>query len=355
MFSAYSQTDTTHAWERVPCYYYEDTNWWDHYCFKVAPIEEGLSCNLFARFPLGGSKTEFARHCHTDTTLRVVGVAAAITYSLHDNTLDTVMSHRPAEYLRLYDADGDGMTLLGEARCDTSSVRRRIAVEYWRFRDNESGYHYEEELRDVYEVYFDEPVEVEDSFYVSGTQYGNQTVEIVDTVTLWDGSQIPRTSFYYLYPVSCFWKTAAVSNEPHYPLPSRPGYYKSRELGVDPTSQDGEWRYMQDGGFLNIFPIIDTSCITPHDNGQQSNTLNTGSVLDEFTYIMPNPARGRVTVASSFRIGKVTVCDAAGNTVISCEPKEMSVSFDVSMLPKGIYVVTIATNRGIVHKRLIVD
>lgn len=354
-FGAFAQVDTTHAWQRVMRYYYEDTNWWNYYCFNVTPLEEDWEYNQFSRFPLGDFHSEFARHCYSDSSLKVIGVAAAVTYSLHENTLDTVMSHRPPEFLRLYEADGNGMRLVGEARCDTSMVRHRIAVEYWRYR-NQTNYYYEEEVRDLLEVYFDEPIEVQDSFYVAGTQYGNQDVEIIDTVITGDGFPLPRTSYYYLYPVSCFWKTASVSNDPHFLFPSRPGYYMCRELSIDSTMPDGDWRYIADGGYLNIFPIIDTGySASPENADQESDLLDIKKSVDQFTYVMPNPARSKVTIASSFRINKVEVYDVAGKRVMSSEPNGMSVSFDVSMLPKGVYSVRVSTIRGMANKRLIVE
>lgn len=353
-YGAVCQIDTTHAWQRVPGYYYEDTNWWDYYCFSVTPQHDGWEYNQFARFPLGGMHSEFARHCYTDTALRVIGIAAAVTYSTHENTIDTVLGHRPVEYLRLYDADG--MNLLGEARYDRTKESRRMAVEYWRHHIGNNVYRYEEELRDVVEVYFDQPVEVKDSFYVSGTQYGDREVVVVDTVVTGNGIELPRTRRFFEYPVSCFWKTASISGESHYLFPSRPGYYACRELSVDPSAPDGEWRYVPDGGYLNIFPIIDTNRSASPDNmRQESGQFDVKKQLGQFTYVMPNPARGKVTVASSFRISKVQVYDASGKLVLASEPDAMSVSFDVSILPKGTYSVAVSTNRGIVHKRLIVE
>ena len=74
---------------------------------------------------------------------------------------------------------------------------------------------------------------------------------------------------------------------------------------------------------------------------------------ERYTYLMPNPATEQVTVMSSFRIGKVTVYDAAGNRILRTEPNGMSATIDLSTLPSGVYIVSIATNRGTVHKRLI--
>ena len=440
-FSAFSQQiDTTHAWQRVPGYYYEGNNWWDYYCFQVPSIRENYDYNLFARTPWGGYLTENARYFYTDNELKVIGISAAITYSLFSNTLDTALSHRPTDYYRLYIPDGNSMNMMREAAYDTSKVHRRIAVDYWRYYDNNYNTYYDEELREVYEAYFDKPIIVKDSFYISCTQYGNQDTTIVDSVIMHDGSPdgilIPQYHYYRKYLVNCLWRTRLYADST---FQSLPGYYKTRKLGSNPNMPDGEWQYIPDISFINIFPIIDTNysfsenCVAPtelkarqlgansvmiewSDNAEsfelhlkneetldtiiscnigsrlissldtglytarirsvcadenrtdwseaiefrieggygQSDMLNSNTVLDQFTYLMPNPASSRVTVASSFRINKVAIYDASGNMVLFSEPKEMSASFDISMLPKGVYVVSISTNKGVAHKRLIV-
>ena len=79
------------------------------------------------------------------------------------------------------------------------------------------------------------------------------------------------------------------------------------------------------------------------------------SNLDRFTQMMPNPARGQVTVLSSYRLSRVVVYDLAGHAVLEQEDDGLATAFDVSGLAKGVYVVAIHTSAGIATKRLVVE
>jgi hypothetical protein len=79
------------------------------------------------------------------------------------------------------------------------------------------------------------------------------------------------------------------------------------------------------------------------------------SNLDRFTQMMPNPARGQVTVLSSYRLSRVVVYDMSGHSVLEHEDEGLATTFDVSGLAKGVYVVAIHTPAGIATKRLVVE
>ena len=79
------------------------------------------------------------------------------------------------------------------------------------------------------------------------------------------------------------------------------------------------------------------------------------SNLDRFTQMMPNPARGQVTVLSSYRLSRVVVYDLTGHAVLEHEDEGLATTFDVSGLAKGVYVVAIHTPAGIATKRLVVE
>ena len=79
------------------------------------------------------------------------------------------------------------------------------------------------------------------------------------------------------------------------------------------------------------------------------------SNLDRFTQMMPNPARGQVTVLSSYRLSRVVVYDLSGHAVLEHEDEGLATTFDVSGLAKGVYVVAIHTPAGIATKRLVVE
>ncbi|MBQ6070114.1 MAG: T9SS type A sorting domain-containing protein [Bacteroidales bacterium] len=79
------------------------------------------------------------------------------------------------------------------------------------------------------------------------------------------------------------------------------------------------------------------------------------SNLERFTQMMPNPARGLVTVLSSYRLSRVVVYDLQGHAVLEQEDDGLATTLDVSCLAKGVYVVAIHTPAGIATKRLVVE
>ena len=97
---------------------------------------------------------------------------------------------------------------------------------------------------------------------------------------------------------------------------------------------------------------LDVYTTEHHDDGDEP--LSTGN-LDRFTQMMPNPARGQVTVLSSYRLSRVVVYDLSGRAVLEQEDDGLATAFDVSGLAKGVYVVAIHTPAGIATKRLVVE
>ena len=77
--------------------------------------------------------------------------------------------------------------------------------------------------------------------------------------------------------------------------------------------------------------------------------------LDHFTRMMPNPADGRVSVFSSYRLKSVSVYDLGGRCLIEQDAEGLFATVDVSGLPRGVYMVAIHTQQGVAGKRLVVD
>ena len=88
-------------------------------------------------------------------------------------------------------------------------------------------------------------------------------------------------------------------------------------------------------------------------DGQQG-TEGIGNTADRYTYIMPNPATERVTVASSFRIGQVELYTLNGQRVLQQRVDGMSTVLDVSGLAAGTYILRVHTHNGVSNKKLVV-
>ena len=273
--TAYSQIDTIHGWQRIPGMFYEDSNWWDHYCFDVPCEYPGLDYNVVMRIPFGDYKKEYARNCYTDTAIRIIGIAASAAFTKWDNSVDTVLAHRPNESFRLYKADTSGMEFLREAQWHaTDSIRFRNSVSIWQknrynYVTHQNEIYYEEDIMDLYEAYFDKPVIVKDSFYVSATSYGNYVIP--DTTIYEDNpyGEGPYISIVYnkaFQTVAYFASMFAPFLPKNEQFAPRRDYYKVRDLEPDSAHNYGEWQIIPGSDdhdynhfYMNIFPIIDTT------------------------------------------------------------------------------------------------
>ncbi len=92
------------------------------------------------------------------------------------------------------------------------------------------------------------------------------------------------------------------------------------------------------------------------NGGSGGGTDPTGieTTADRYTYVMPNPASGNVTVASSFRIGDVELLDLNGKSHLRATVDGLSAALDISSLPAGTYIVRITTSAGTAYKKLVV-
>ena len=76
---------------------------------------------------------------------------------------------------------------------------------------------------------------------------------------------------------------------------------------------------------------------------------------DRMVYLMPNPARGVVSVMSSYRIGRMEVYDMTGAKVHEERVDGIAANVDVSGWKRGTYVVALYLEQGVVTKKLLVE
>ena len=77
--------------------------------------------------------------------------------------------------------------------------------------------------------------------------------------------------------------------------------------------------------------------------------------LVELTYVMPNPASGQVTIASSFGLRSVDIYSMTGTLVMRQDLSGYAQQMDISALPSGTYLLVISTPAGQVTKKLMVQ
>ena len=226
MSYSFAQTYTDYPpGQRDPTFYYWDSNWVD---VKGTCLVTNTGMIFY--------KTSHGRYCYTDSSLRVIGIAAAIVVA--DDTTKDILP----EYFQLYEI-GDScdldLRLLAEARWDTVIPHKRIG--FCTYMSNEDYY-------PVYEVYFDKPYIVADSFYVVCT--GNSNFRAQNergyVTQPYRGHALIRAFDAY----SRWWQ------EPPYII------RRSYEPTYDPnTLWNMKWARceLESKDFLAIFPIFDTT------------------------------------------------------------------------------------------------
>ena len=78
-------------------------------------------------------------------------------------------------------------------------------------------------------------------------------------------------------------------------------------------------------------------------------------IVEQLTYISPNPTHDEVQVFSSFGIRKVGIYNVQGVQVFAQQVSDYSALINVGTLPAGLYFVNVHTYAGIVTKKLVVE
>ena len=92
-----------------------------------------------------------------------------------------------------------------------------------------------------------------------------------------------------------------------------------------------------------------------HTGSGPDDTTQAINLVEQYTYLMPNPARDEVTVASSFRMKTVELYAADGKMLQQVEVNAVGTTLSLEGLPAGIYFVRVRTGAGVTTKRLVVE
>ena len=243
---------------RNPTYLYP-VGWSDYYdtdfCKSdIVSVYSMAGPGLETHAPLHVLESEYAYCYEIDTPLTIIGMATAGYISLVETHVrqvnDTNLAHWQ-EYMRVYQHVGDSMVLLAEKPYNILDTTRWMRPPDGRWAwvcDQILPYHELDTLYinvPVYEVYFDNPVTVTDSFYAAIT-WENPCLEE-------NGIQRSYgfTFLYEEYP-NCEWE------EDLWPLLKHAGRSCFR---YNFDYSDYEWTFAQYkyNHLLALFPIIDTT------------------------------------------------------------------------------------------------
>ena len=244
--------------ERWPTYYYWGDNWIDSH------LDAGRS---FGGSALGGMycQPEIARYIYADSSLRVIGIAVAISFQevVEEFATTDPWDEYQVEHFRLYEVDPttNEMILLADKPLEDLSVACYLPMD-----DTPIMFGVRPSGLPVREVYFDSAITVYDSFYVATTTNNNYYRRfstsnsyihtVVHSINLFDGVQ----PLYYPQPNHYRQKLHRVNENDvdlRYGITDTNWHVFHKNWYVLDTltlSKPHEWSY-----YMMMFPIIDTT------------------------------------------------------------------------------------------------
>ena len=468
---------------RNPTYMYP-TGWMDPYDSIQPPYGRGFDTLRYrvvtrnypnnSLYGIYFFEPELASKFYTDRPVKIIGAATSFVMGYYDDYVGdssvVVFPEVPgigqrgfmdtnfatwAEWLKIYkhinDAGHDTMMMIREKEfncLDTARYMRSYrALHGW------SGTS-DNKIFVVYEVYFDKPVVIYDSFYVAITQNCRQTDSVYTEqgdialyrhhrsmtlnvqdyhdsllLSLWRNGQLTQeiidslyNPFQYgiamMHPVTRHWEFGYGGAEwagfygqfriPFlFPIIDTTGLglrpfglpcdrvrglrtanvwernamlmwdgsdgHNRWELAVGPAADDpSTYRIYRVNSTSRVLSELDSNVMyaarvraecTPKTNYSDwsdtvqftigmSDPQGIASMVDQFTFITPNPAKGRVNVLSSFGLRHVDVYDMGGRCVLNQDCSGLAQQLDLTALPAGTYIAVVTTAGGTTAKRL---
>lgn len=298
-------------------------------------------------------------------SLRIYGVAASLETFIMDSTIVEYDQYWPdGSVVHVVDSSNYYSTL--ETMCDTSAYDE--AYEYFGLYE-----HVDDSLRlispqlivnikttpvtyyldlgtreypnssertrpfPVYEMYFDSVITVLDSFYVGMTS------------RIFFHEDKCDSAMFYTWPI--LWRMINPSPGPT-SCPDGLAWFNSV-----PDGSMNRWIFRPNSSYLYyIFPILDTihTDTTSHQGGTDTVGIS-GSGLERFVVLYPNPVKSEVRVVSSVGMSQLEFYNMNGEKLMDLSALGFDVMFNVEALPVGCYVVRVHTPLGVASKRLIVS
>ena len=353
----------------------------------------------------GSHECSFCYPYSTSIPLRIIGVAIGGEYLKASATpgggVDTV-----CEQLQLFKCVHGHWTKVAETSfCFDSASRYLAHCHYW------VGSSFPDAIYPIYEAFFDEPVDVTDSFYVGVTNrtYQAFTFNITGAANAWVIYALYHPDFDSMLvygnsvnPVMLFpiFDTTGMDIHPYVPpcaevenlhVAAKWGSNVMVEWNGSPDDNIEYYQmevYSSNGrpeipfyagrvedtskSFFNLdttavytvsvraicrFSNSEWSTIQiswPNSGGEEP-PIGMPEVREPFAMIVPNPASDMVTVATSCPQTQVEVHDLKGRKLTAKRSAGLTSAINVTGWPEGVYMVTIHTTCGTVSKKLAIS
>ena len=295
-----------------------------------------------------GSFVENAYSFIAQDTLQIKGIAVSLSLeegtgeSYLDTTLDNVY-----RYVRLYVPDGDSLRMLAEQRIDLPDTLPTYCLALKK-KDMSNPDSLLAPIL-VYECFFDQPIAVTDTFFLS-FDYESFYNYYDTTINRWTQNQKYAVGInsYSDSPVSLTVPvTVALRRSP---TSIRPG--QNKWLFRNPSWSPGPIP------FLYAIIEMDTTGGGTGDStavGGDTLTVLQSDMMARYVSVQPNPAVKEARVLSSFGLTRIEAYDDRGRLVLAREASGLEATLDVAAWPRGTYLLRIATPMGAVTKKLIVQ
>lgn len=278
-------------------------------------------------------------------SIKIAGIAYALNTLEHDphwdtndwqtrNTLAQVMDtslDNAFEYLSIYQKDtttGE-MTQVSDALCvhirDTVPAYIMDLGMYL----NDS-YLYRIKPFPVFELFFDEPITIADTFFILMTKQSYKENITDSTGRRWLYSSMPIF-------IGCYCNDSASTHG---------------DTILTHSATHGWFQHSSEFGLQFLFPILYTA---PPDSIAPPDTVGivTPQMLDSMVEVMPNPATDHIQVTSKVGLKKLEIYNSTGTLVLTLSTSGTSAQVDIKSLPAGNYIMKVHTSLGITNKKLI--
>ena len=289
---------------------------------------EPFTCEVFWGYLQGGGTKSLtftiidkAQYYKTDEPIEIVGIATLFS---------NIGLGKMHGYLCITD--------------DSLNVLRKVKLES--YFDTIDGEVVAKDASDHYvELFFDTPISVDGDFYVMIDSPKPPSLSSNDYN--WIEEMKPFTKYYWLdvYGGFCsgtknfsLYKKTMFSEDEN----NLSGY-------TDISGTDGKW-VKEDNKTLYLFPILADTTIV--DTTDSSSLVN---IVDNYTFIFPNPANKEVNIQCSFRMQALELFNEQGQKVNEWKIDSYHYLLNVEDYPKGNYVMKIKTKSGTATKKVIIQ
>ena len=149
----------------------------------------------------------------------------------------------------------------------------------------------------------------------------------------------------YNHSFGCMYRQKRDCNNREFPLLIggveggwRPLIQSYIENSNDPRIQDSSWVPYE----MLVFPILNrkTSSLDEID-------------IDNKVEVYPNPSSKEINISSQYIINSIEILSTLGQKVYKEKINTTNKTIDISALNKGIYIIELKTEKGVIHKKFI--